>query len=90
MKLGQVVATSRIVRKTTEDGKFFDFIVSCLERYRRSDWGDTCEEDQKLNNDAVKYGNDRIVAKYDHSYGSIFIITEYDRSATTILFAEEY
>lgn len=49
-------------------------------------WVMTREIAWKLNDDAVKSGDDRIVAKYDN----IFIITEWDRSVTTILFLEEY
>jgi len=86
MKTGQWVITRGINAKMKEDEKFAEFIIDCYGRYLNQDWGDTCEEDSKLNDAAVKNGNDRIVAKYDN----IFIITEWDRSVTTILFTEEY
>ena len=49
-----------------------------------------CEEDKQMNDEAIKSGNDRILAAYETSKGNIYIITEHDRSATTILFADEY
>lgn len=82
--------TKGIVSKVRKDEDFAFFIMECTEKYLRKNWGDTCKEDWKMNDDAVKYGNDRIVAKYEHPYDNIFIITEWDRSATTILFADEY
>lgn len=85
MLQGKWVMT-RAVANRMKDEEFAEFITECMNKYLRSDWGDTCEEDSKLNDDAVKFGNDRIVAKYDN----IFIITEWDRSVTTILFTEEY
>ena len=43
-----------------------------------------------MNDNALRNGNDRILAAYDTSEGKVYIITEHDRSATTILFADEY
>jgi hypothetical protein len=48
---------------------------------------------QKQNDDAVKSGEDRILAAYihpSHPEWKIWIITEWDRSVTTILFPSEY
>lgn len=86
MKTGQWVMTRGINAKMNEDKEFAKFVFECVGKYAYKDWGDTCKEDWKLNDDAVKNGNDRIVARY----GNIFIITEWDRSTTTILFTEEY
>lgn len=86
MRTGQWVMTRRIATKMEKDENFAKFIYECVAKYNSKDWGDTCEEDSKLNDLAVKNGDSRIVAKYD----SIFIITEWDRSVTTILFTEEY
>lgn len=86
MKTGQWVMTRGIVAKIEEDREFSKFVFDSIRKYINQDWGDTCEEDSKLNDSAVKNGDDRIVAKYDN----IFIITEWDRSMTTILFTEEY
>lgn len=58
-------------------------------KYCKCDWGDTCEEDVRSNNEAVKNG-ERILAAYMYGDTKIWIITEWDRSATTILFPEKY
>ena len=74
------------------DLAFATYVYACLGRYILCDWGDTCEGDRQLNDDAVKYG-ERILAEYrnpEHTNWRIWIITEWDRSATTILFPEEY
>lgn len=71
---------------------FETYVYTCLSRYILCDWGDTCEEDKHMNDDAVKNG-ERILAEYrepNHESWRIWIITEWDRSATTILFPEEY
>lgn len=86
MQTGQWVMTRGINAKMKEDKNFAEFVIDCYGRYLKQDWGDTCEEDSKLNDLAVENYNDRIVARYDN----IFIITEYDRSVTTILFTDEY
>ena len=81
--LGQVLITSGI---QYSDINPFTY----LERFRDGDWGDTCDEDKKLNDSAVKDGG-RIVAKYlPEDDEPIFIITEWDRSCTTILLCSEY
>lgn len=77
---------TRAVAERMKDEEFALFITDCMNKYLRGNWGDTCEEDSKLNDEAVKSGEDRIVARYDN----IFIITEWDRSVTTILFTDEY
>lgn len=90
MKTGQWVMTRGINSKMEKDKEFAKFVFESVRRYVYQDWGDTCKEDWKMNDDAVKHGDDRIVAKYNNSCGDIFIITEWDRSATTILLTEEY
>ena len=88
-KLGQVVQTRRIAEACEESEVFEKEIGKAFYRYVFCDWGDTCEEDKKLNDEAIEAG-ERIVAKYETSKGNVFIITEWDRSYTTILFADEY
>ena len=86
METGPILITRGINTRVQQSAAFSKFIMESFARYMRGDWGDTCEEDWKLNDSAVKNGDDRIVAKYDN----IFIITEYGRSAATILFTDEY
>lgn len=91
-KLGKLVMTKRIADKAkdVDNLRFACEVDVALSRYIKCDWGDTCEEDAELNDEAVKNGDDRILAVYNTSQGKIWIITEWDRSVTTILFPDEY
>ncbi len=91
--LGQMVVTRNVehLMKTEED--FKNFVFTCLERYRKCDWGDLDPEDKVLNDEAVETGESRILASYNHSEHpawKIWIITEWDCSTTMILFPSEY
>ena len=88
--LGRFVMTNGIWDKAENDKKFTSELNETFRKYVNCDWGDTCKSDWKMNDDAVKNGNDRIFAVYKTSQGDIWIITEWDRSATTILFPDEY
>lgn len=88
-ELGTVVMT-RGIAGAVEDEDFFREVRQAFTRYIHGIWGDTCEADSKMNDRAVAYGNDRILASYETSHGKMFISTEYDRSYTTIMFATEY
>ncbi len=67
-----------------------------LHRHQSGDWGDLCEEDKKLNDEAVKYEGDmdkqqRTFSAYNlTATDKIWIITEWDRSSSCILLPEEY
>jgi hypothetical protein len=59
-------------------------------RHMQGDWGDICNEDRQLNEDALISGY-RLMSVYNISTElKIWIITEADRSVTTILLPEEY
>ena len=63
-----------------------------LNRHVSGDWGELCEEDKELNDQALHDGN-RILSAYETSAGytrKIWVITEADRSVTTLLLPEEY
>ena len=47
--LGQLVCTNRINDKIEQDNEFKKFVEESLARYTSSDWGDTCNEDVKMN-----------------------------------------
>lgn len=85
-ELGQLVATRGINARLLEDSNFSKFLWNSFARYKNCDWGDIPHEDKRMNDSAVKNGDDRIVARYN----DIYIITEWDRSASTILFTYEY
>ena len=64
-----------------------------IDRHTSGDWGDLCEEDVQVNEDALKYKN-RLFSVYTTTIFNVetkvWIITEADRSLTTILLPNEY
>lgn len=64
-----------------------------LARHARGDWGDLCDGDAELNNQALK-GGGRLLSRYtlpsDLPERCMYIITEADRSCTTLLLPSEY
>ena len=89
-KKGKVVWTRGINDEVADNEVFAKEVLASLRRYNSCDWGELCDEDKQMNDNALKFGNDRIFASYQTSKGKIYIITEWDRSVTTILFANEY
>lgn len=84
MKLGKVVITRGVNAQISKSIEFSEFILDSIERYRSCDWGDLPAGDKRMNDLAVKNGDDRILARYN----DIYIITE--AGFTTILFCDEY
>ena len=91
-KKGKLLITARVGKLMEKDTSFAIFVAwSFVNRYCDCDWGEMCDEDKALNDEAVKNGDDRIFAAYEkEGLPKIYIITEWDRSATTILFPDEY
>ncbi|QDP51300.1 MAG: hypothetical protein Unbinned7913contig1002_55 [Prokaryotic dsDNA virus sp.] len=91
--LGRTVVTSgvsHIIQDEKDGHRFVVFVVRSLKRHRNGDWGDVCDEDKKLNDEALETGQ-RILSAYKHEeFSKIWIITEWDRSVTTVLFPKEY
>lgn len=82
---GRIVATRNLIGCVLP----IEYMVA-LNRHRRCDWGDVCESDWKLNDQALKMG-DRLFSVYHTGSGRKFwIITEANRSVTTILLPEDY
>lgn len=91
-KLGQIVCTYGIDDNMEMDCDFRTFVMRSLRYFKQCNWGDTCDEDKKLNDKAVKNGDERILAVYTYpkTKEKIWIVTEADRSTTTVLFPSEY
>jgi hypothetical protein len=94
-QLGKTVQTQGIAHESKDDPIFARNIQTIFTRYIGGDWGDLCDDDKKMNDDAVATGDDRILASYlvptaNAETKKVYIITEYDRSVTTVLFADEY
>ena len=91
---GQVVVTAGVAAEMEHNPGFIKFILESFKRYEICDWGNTCPDDAKMNDEAVKNGDNRILAVFEdkkyNKYNKIWIITEWDRSVTTILFPSEY
>jgi hypothetical protein len=67
-----------------------DEVQRALLRHANGDWGDVCEEDRLINEQAL-IEEDRLFSVYHAASGQKFyIITEWDRSVTTVLLPEEY
>jgi hypothetical protein len=85
--LGQLAATPAALKALGESGQSpADF----LSRHMQGDWGEVCQEDWQLNDQALNDG-DRLLSAYRTLKGvKIWIITEHDRSVTTVLLPEDY
>lgn len=85
--LGQVVATPgalEVLGEAGQDAAFF------LDKHVQGDYGEVCEEDRQLNDEAVKEGS-RILSAYRTIRGTkLWVITEADRSSTCVLLPDEY
>ena len=91
--IGKLMATRGVADKMNDCPEFERFARQAFARYRRCDWGDLTESDRRQNDEAVRTGDDRILAAYthpEHPDWKTWIITEWDRSATTLLFPDEY
>ena len=62
-----------------------------LRRHLHGDWGDLSGDDRRLNDAALKSGEDRLFSSYQVTRDlKLWIITEWDRSVTTLLLPSEY
>ena len=92
-RLGQVVSTPGALNALSQSGS--DPAV-LLGRHQAGNWGDLCDDDKRLNEDAIKHEGDwdrqqRVFSAYKiGDETTIWIITEWDRSITTLLLPEEY
>ena len=89
--LGEEVMTQGIANMLN-DWSVCDELLNAINRYKNGDWGDLCEDDKALNDEAVQTNNGRILASYKTSKGKVWIITDFcpPQNITTILLPEEY
>jgi len=86
-RIGRLLATPGAMRAIDEAGQDAAFFLA---RHAKGDWGEVCEEDKGLNEDALEH-DARLLSCYRTLRNvRLWIITEADRSATTILLPEEY
>lgn len=91
--LGPVVATPGALEAFARNNSNG---LEYLKRHANGDWGEVCDEDKALNNQALEDGS-RILSAYTLSDGTkIWIITDaeideqHHRQATTLLLPDEY
>jgi hypothetical protein len=85
--LGQTVATPGALDLLHESG---ENPAVFLNRHVQGDWGEVCQEDRQLNDQALVDGS-RVLSAYRTSKGErLWVITEADRSSTCLLKPEEY
>jgi hypothetical protein len=85
--LGKVVATPGALEAMARSG---NSIHDLLKRHVAGDWGDVCDADTRLNDEAIHNGG-RLLSSYRLTNGAkLWVLTEADRSATTALLPEEY
>ncbi len=88
MQLGRVYVTEGVVVSFPNNDDVNN-LAQIITRHQEGDWGDTCNDDKKLNEAALKNGG-RIVSKYKYKEEELFVITEADRSLTTMMLTGEY
>ena len=85
---GQVVVTAGI-DELVRQGRLNP--APYLRRHLHGDWGDLSDNDRRLNDAALKSGEDRLFSSYQVTPDlKLWIITEWDRSVTTLLLPSEY
>lgn len=90
--LGQILATPGALEALEESGQESGFFLT---KHNQGDWGDLCEGDRLLNEEALIDGS-RIMSSYRTLKGvKIWVITDAvdedgNRYVTTILLPEEY
>jgi hypothetical protein len=76
-ELGRVVATPTALQRALEH--YVD-VFELLARHRAGDWGDTCAQDKRTNDAALKNGA-RILSVYGTGASKLWIITDAETDA---------
>lgn len=85
--LGRIVATPGALEALEKAGQLpLDFLT----RHVRGDWGEVCNEDRVLNDEAIWEGSRILSAYHTKLVVKLWVITEADRSSTCLLLPEEY
>lgn len=85
--LGQVLSTPGALLALERAG---DSLQTFLQRHHSGDWGETCEEDAQMNEDALCHGGRLFSVYHLRSGAKLWIITEADHTSTTALLPSEY
>jgi len=90
--LGRLLSTPGALAAFEESGQT---PLEFVQRHASGDWGDLCDEDRHLNDEAVENGSRILSAYILPTKAKVWIITEAtndqgQRAATTILLPAEY
>ena len=90
--LGQIVATPGALEALEQSGQTADFFLA---KHASGDWGEVCNGDKKLNDEALVDGGRLLSAYRTLRNERIWVLTEAadeegSRLATTILLPSEY
>jgi hypothetical protein len=86
-QLGQIVATPGAIEALEEAGQTPAFF---LDKHVQADWGEVCDEDKALNDQAL-LDEGRLLSAYKTLLGvKLWVITEADRASTCLLLPSEY
>ena len=90
-RLGKTVITPGAISTMAQSGISPETL---LRKHQGGNWGDLCQEDAELNDDAISNGDPekqgRVLSSYNVGADKIWVITEWDRSVTTLLLPREY
>ena len=92
-RIGKVVATPGSIAALAASS---ESALPFLLKHQSGNWGEVCDDDKKLNDEAVAHEGDpdqqqRVLSCYRTSKNErIWVITEWDRSVTTLLLPSEY
>ncbi len=86
-RLGAVVGTPGAMQALADAGQTLNFF---LDKHVQGDWGDVCEDDKRLNDQALTDESRLLSAYRTLKNVRIWIITEADRTSTCCLLPSEY
>ena len=92
-RLGKIAITPGAIESLSKSNQLPD---SFLQKHQSGEWGELCEDDADLNNEAIAHEGEedkqmRVMSVYKTSRDeTIWVITEWDRSVTTLLLPSEY
>lgn len=65
-------------------------LLTFLLPHLAGDWGTVDPDSVRLNDRALRQGDDRLLSQYPFGDDNLWVITEHDRSYTTLLYPHEY
>jgi hypothetical protein len=93
IELNDIVVTISVAEKMSQCREYGTWVIDCLKKFEKCDWGDISEEDKGANDEAAlrqaREFHGRIVGRYNNKEGDIMIVDDRDEEHTIVLFREE-